>query len=140
MKGEKNRPTTVLRVGKRHDQKSCGKNGSPKRRWSLRTEDAVMIFGLLVVAAFFLSPILQTPFFPRKSGEPMGLSADAARLEEVFLPVMSYTVEEEPEPEGIRERIRKNVRSASGEAEGYLNGQWNLWEYIGDVMADLLVG
>lgn len=35
---------------------------------------------------------------------------------------------------------REMLREVTGEPFGYMTGEWNLWEYIGDVMASLLTG
>jgi len=122
--------TTVLRFGRR-------RNRSPEPqsdRKNAAAADSVFVMGVAVVSLFFITAL---------SGR--SLSHDAARVESVFrdaaVPVMSSTVSELPEdPADIREILRDNIRDTAGEPFGYMGGRWNLWEYLGDVMAALLVG
>ncbi|MBE6597815.1 MAG: hypothetical protein E7638_00045 [Ruminococcaceae bacterium] len=108
-----------------------------------RCADTALICGTITAAVFFVGTL---------SGS--SLTADAHRAESVLasssVPAMSTAVDSSslaPTPDNIpqsaeemREILRKNVRDTSGEPFGYMGGQWNLWEYLGDLMADLLVG
>jgi len=156
--------TTVITFGKRRkntaekvknqinaDCTSCGNENHA-------AANSVMLFGIIVSAVFFTVSL--SGITPEHS-----LSSDAARIESVFndnagyntvsdsensfseycVPVMSSGVEPSPSDSEssdltVREKLRENIRSASGEAFGYMDGKWNLWEYLGDVMADLLIG
>ncbi len=95
--------------------------------------DLALLCGVITAAVFFLaslSPVRQS------TGSP-GTASDHA------VPVMSGAVTEAPDAQDftdVRELLRENVRHASGEPFGYMNGSWNLWEYLGDVMASLLAG
>ncbi len=94
---------------------------SARRSWD--TADAVFVLGTLFVLLFLY----------RMTG---GLSTDADRImagENVAVAVMSTGVAESGEE-------KEMLREVTGEPFGYMSGEWNLWEYIGDVMASLLTG
>lgn len=129
------------------------KKGKPERlppdTFTRRADapDAAALVCAVIAAVFFLGSF---------SG---GLRGDAAAVDALFeggaVPVMSGAVESGSENTGVaakdpakesspvlKERLRKAgvpSEAPSDEAFGYLEGKWNLWEYIGDVMADLLL-
>jgi hypothetical protein len=121
----------TLRFGKKRE-KHPPKNSS-------NAANHVLLCGMIAVGIFF--------FVTLTGGS---LSDDAERVESAFrgdsLPVMSTAYGETLSADGtdtddtVREFIRKNIRDASAEPFGYMNGRWNLWEYLGDVMAELLMG
>lgn len=127
--------TTVLQFGKPHAKPA----ESAEKDKPFHSADLALAFGVMVAAVFFVSSLTEG-----------SLTGDAMRVESVLnntaVPVMSTGMQEmqeirEAEETGkIREILRENVKDASGEAFGYMGGKWNLWEYIGDVMADLLIG
>lgn len=119
--------TEILRFGKKREV-------HPPQNNSTAANHALL--GGMIAAGIF--------FFGTLTGG--SLSTDAERVEGAFRgdshPVMSM-VEEESLPtdrENIKEFIRKNIRDTAAEPFGYMNGRWNLWEYLGDVMAELLMG
>lgn len=121
----------ILRFGK------AKKERKPEKRAA--SPDTVLLSGFLIVAVFFFASL--------SDGSLLG--ADAKRIESALeksrenaAQVMSESVEDFPHgaeerPERLRENDR-DARDVGGEAAGYLNGRWNLWEYLGDVLADLL--
>lgn len=92
------------------------------RKWD--TADLVFILGTVMVVLFLY----------RMTG---GLSTDAhtpgTDHEPAAVAVMSSNVSESGEE-------REILREVTGEPFGYMTGEWNLWEYIGDLMASLLMG
>ena len=126
--------TTVLQFGK-----TPVRPAEPAKKTKKDpSAELALAFGVMVAAVFFVSSLTEG-----------SLTGDAMRVESVLndaaVPVMSTGVEETSEteeynPEEIREILRKNVRDASGEALGYMGGKWNLWEYLGDIMAEMLIG
>lgn len=121
--------TTVLQFGKHHNKPTSTAEKIKKESPS-RSADLTLAFGIMVAAVFFIGSLTES-----------SLTGDARRVEAVLndnaVPVMSTSVEDTEE---IREILRENVRNASGEAFGYMGGKWNLWEYLGDIMAEMLIG
>ena len=115
---------TTLTFGKKR-QKESSKNPSVTS-----AADLALLCGVITAAVFFLGSLSPTV-------------EDTVHAPLTAIPVMSGAVEvsssADDVPE-IRERLRENIRNASGEPFGYMNGRWNLWEYLGDVMASLLLG
>ncbi len=115
------------------------KRPSPPSPPSHHRANLTLFCGTLTAAVFFIGSLSGT-----------SLSGDARRVESALdaVTVMSTGVDEAPEnnapplssADKVRERLRETVRDASGEPFGYMDGRWNLWEYLGDVMATLLVG
>ncbi|MBQ7922446.1 MAG: hypothetical protein IJ325_07710 [Clostridia bacterium] len=83
---------------------------------------------------FLLGTLMAVLFLYRMTG---GISSDAELLkteqEQIAVAVMSTNAAESG---GEREILRE----VTGEPFGYMTGEWNLWEYIGDLMASLLMG
>ena len=103
-----------------------------------RTANQTLILGVLTVGVFFFGTLTGT-----------SLREDAERVESVYrenaVPVMNYITDPSEEKDvqseaSVKEFIRKSIRDTAAEPFGYMNGKWNLWEYLGDVMADLLLG
>ena len=121
--------TTVLQFGKHHHS-STDTAEKIKKEVPSRSADLTLVFGAVVAAVFFISSLTGS-----------SLNGDAMRVESVLndkaVPVMSTGIEDAEE---IREILRENVRDASGEAFGYMGGKWTLWEYLGDIMAEMLIG
>ena len=97
-----------------------------------RTAESVLLLGVIAVSVYF---------FGSMWGGPLTGEADPI-LNGNAIPVMSTFGEETASADGeeLRELLRKNLRDTSAEPFGYMNGRWNLWEYLGDVMAELLIG
>jgi len=99
---------------------------SRKRTKSILPDGADLVFLCGTVFVFL--------FLYRMTG---GLTADAERLypgtTETAVAVMSSSVAEE-------DTEREILQEVTGEPFGYMTGEWNLWEYIGDLMASLLMG
>lgn len=121
--------TVKMQFGHR---KSTTQNPRP----SEHTANITLLCGVLTAGIFFLGSLTEA-----------SLSGDAQRVASVCdsaaVPVMSFVTESSGEENGgdaVREFLRKSIRDTSAEPFGYMNGRWNLWEYLGDVMADLLIG
>ncbi len=93
----------------------------PEKNTTYRAAGLVLGLGCVMVTAFFLHTIL-----PQKT--ETSLPADA-------IAVMSTAVTDEP-----RETVTTPAERYHTGAEpfGYMDGEWNLWEYIGDLMVSLL--
>ncbi len=127
----KQKQTVKLQFGRKRSVKETADSAE-------RTANQTLILGLLTVGVFFFGTLTGT-----------SLRKDAEQIESVYrdhaVPVMGYITETAEEEEGqseasVKEFIRKSIRDTAAEPFGYMNGKWNLWEYLGDVMADLLLG
>ena len=100
---------------------------------STRSAEIVLVCGVITMGVFFFGTLMGKT--PSTVGEYLS-SSDA-------IPVMSEITEGiTGQEETVRETLRKTVRDAAamgGEPFGYVDGKWNLWEYLGDVMAALLL-
>ncbi len=87
----------------------------------------VLILGAAMLTGFFLHVLL-----PEQDSMAYEMPAG-------YTAVMSTAWEQEGSEE-TREMVRTPEESHHTGVEpfGYLEGEWNLWEYIGDLMASLL--
>lgn len=90
----------------------------------------ILALGCAMIAGFFLTTILpaeevEKTAFPERKMPAEGVTA-----------VMQMTV---PEREMLAVQTgEENTAGTGAEPFGYLDGTWNLWEYIGDLMWSLL--
>lgn len=111
------------------------KRAKPPKENSEKTANIALISGIITISVFFFCTLTGA-----------SLSHDGTQAESALrpnaVPVMSTVDPDcaETDRGDVKEIIRKSIRDASAEPFGYLNGQWNLWEYLGDVMADMLLG
>ncbi len=123
--------TTTLQFGR--------KRAVPKQQKTAdRSADLALICGVITVGVFFFGSLTGG------SLTEDGKRAEAA-LDRDAVPVMSTVTEADgegdaAETDSVKEFIRKSIRDTSAEPFGYMDGRWNFWEYLGDVMADLLMG
>ena len=97
-----------------------------KEKYHLRhpdTADFVFLIGTVFILLFLY----------RMTANPAADTDRSAFSQQAVTAVMSMNVSKNAE-EGDR------IREVTGEPFGYMSGEWNLWEYIGDVMASLLTG
>lgn len=116
--------TTTLQFGRKRVVTEQQKNKD-------RSADLALICGVITVGVFFFGSLTGG-----------SLTEDGKRAEAALsVPVMSYITESDGAEAGsVKEFIRKSIRDTSAEPFGYMDGRWNFWEYLGDVMADLLMG
>lgn len=116
--------TTTLQFGRKRALPQHQKNRD-------RSADLALTCGLITVGVFFFGSLTGG-----------SLTEDGKRAEDALsVPVMSPVTEfDGAETESVKEFIRKSIRDTSAEPFGYMDGRWNFWEYLGDVMADLLMG
>ena len=92
-----------------------------KKRQGLDTANLIFLLGIVMVVLFLY----------RISG---GFTTDEKILtdqpKDGVVSVMAVTETEE----------RELLQEVTVDPRGYLDGEWNLWEYIGDLMASLLIG
>ena len=121
----KKKSVTTLCFGKK---KKTDVNNAPGR-----SAEIALVCGVITMGVFFFGTLTgSVPSTAWNNHSPSDT-----------VPVMSEITEEFTEQEeSARETLRKAVRDAavtSGEPFGYVNGKWNLWEYLGDMMAALLL-
>ena len=125
---------TILRFGRprdgrsRHSTDPSPTQGTKKPTKKTPCAERTFLCSAVVAALFFIGALWGAPVNEAQSEAPREA-----------IPVMATPTEQTTE-ESVREILRKNIRDVSGEPFGYLDGQWNLWEYLGDVMAELLLG
>lgn len=123
----KSRYTETVRFGRKR------KNQGPKKEST--AANLTLMGGIAALGVFFYGTLW--------GGIPM---EKVGQTESDFfgeaVPVMSQSTEETlpADGENMKEFLRKSIRDTSAEPFGYMNGRWNLWEYLGDVMAELLMG
>ncbi len=125
----KKKSATVLYFGKKRKKDV---NTPPNR-----SAEFALVCGVITMGVFFFGTL--TGGVPSAEGKNFSPS-DA-------VPVMTEITEEiVGQEKTVRETLRKTVRDAAvlngepfGEPFGYVDGKWNLWEYLGDMMAALLL-
>lgn len=98
---------------------------SPPAQTVQKAAGRVLALGGAMIAGFFL--LMTVPGEKEVSG--------TAGIPEGAVAVMSTAVAER-ESLAVPEETREEA--AGAEPFGYMNGEWNLWEYIGDLMWSLL--
>ena len=112
------------------------KRNAKKEKTPLDSADRALLCGIVTLGVLFF-------------GILTGEESAKAYVDGDAVPVMSIlpTQGEETllrDADTVKEYLRKNSENGAalsgGEPFGYMDGKWNLWEYLGDVMADLLMG
>ncbi len=88
-----------------------------------RSASLVLTLGCAMLCGFFLHTLVPD-HNPQQTAVPEGYTA-----------VMTTVPLEETIPEQVTTPDREDT---GAEPFGYLDGEWNLWEYIGDLMVSLL--
>ncbi len=91
-----------------------------------RSAGVVLVLGCAMLAGFFLHMLIPE-LIPQVSSVPAGYTA-----------VMSIVPVEETAPEQVAASDREEGYHTGAEPFGYMDGEWSLWEYIGDLMVSLL--
>ncbi len=91
-----------------------------------RSAGMVLVLGCAMLTGFFLHALAPEPQ-PQQSTVPAGYTA-----------VMSTTSMEAVTPEQVVAAGKEERYHTGAEPFGYMDGEWSLWEYIGDLMVSLL--
>lgn len=117
-----------------HYGRPAGKETEPTAHPTVQqAADRILALGCALVAVFLIAMTVPWQTFGANSAFPEGHMPT-----EGITAVMSTVTEEREDLTRPGNTELYDVSDTGAEPFGYLNGTWNLWEYIGDVMWSLL--